>query len=506
MLKKNILANLFGNAFSAIVSIVCIPVYVHYLGVEAFGLIGVFTSLQVIFSVLDLGLSATLNREFARLSVVKDGVTEQKNLLRTFEYIYFTIALVIGLVISLSAPLISRHWLSGNTISPKTVQYALIQMGFLLALRWPTALYAGGLGGLQKQVLYNTVNTAGEFVKAIGAIVVLAFVDNSITAFFYWQIVITGVIVLVLRLLLWKKLPVNGVKPFFSKPLLIKNKTFAAGMGATSLVVIILTQTDKIILSKILDLKTFGYFTLASAIAASLYRIIVPVSQAVYPRLVQLVHSNNDDELVKTYHFSCQLISIIVIPVSLTIAFFSKEVVLVWTNNAAITESVYPLLRILIIGTACNALVTIPYMTQIAYGWTKLGLYQNVIAIIILIPSLIYLTNKYGASGAVWVWAVLNAGYIFFSMPVMFNKILKKEMWNWYWNDVFMILLVAIIPMTLFRLLLNYLHLSNIWVIVAYCSIAFSIVLLITTLKARHTREFIINLYRKFMTNKPISQ
>jgi len=461
MLKKNILANLFGNAFSAIVSIVCIPIYVYYLGVEAFGLIGIFASLQVIFSVLDLGLSATLNREFARLSVLEDGVTEQRNLLRTFEYIYFAIAIVIGIVISLSAPLISRHWLSANSISPQTVQFALIQMGILLALRWPTALYAGGLTGLQKQVLYNVINTGGEFIKAIGAIAVLTFVNNSINAFFYWQIIITGVIVIILHIILWKKLPANDAKPFFSKALLLKNRAFAAGMGGTSLVVIILTQTDKVVLSKILDLKTFGYFTLASAIASSLYRVIVPVSQAVYPRLVQLVHSHQKAELIKLFHTACQFIASIVLPFALCMAFFSKEIILLWTHNEVITEAVYPLLRILIIGTACNALVTIPYMLQLAYGWTKLGFYQNLIAIIILIPSIIYFTNLYGAYGAVWCWTALNACYVLFSMPVMFRRYLRTEQWKWYWNDIIKPLIYTMLILITGRLLLNYMHIDN---------------------------------------------
>lgn len=499
MLKKNILANLFGNAFSAIVSIICIPVYVHYLGVEAYGLIGIFASLQVIFSVLDLGLSATLNREFARLSVIDGGVTEQRNLLRTFEYIYFAIAIVIGLSISLSAPLISRHWLSGNSISQGTVQFALIQMGLLLALRWPTALYAGGLAGLQKQVIYNVINTAGELIKAVGAIAVLAFVNNSIHAFFNWQIIITGVIVLVLNMGLWKKLK-GDHKPFFTKALLVKNKTFAAGIGGTSLVVILLTQTDKVVLSKILDLKTFGYFTLASAIASSLYRVIIPVSQAVYPRLVQLVHNDQQTTLIKLFHTACQFISSIVLPFALTIAFFSKEIILLWTHDEMITEAVYPLVRILIIGTACNAMVTIPYMLQLAYGWTKLGFYQNVIAIIILIPSIIYFTNLYGAYGAVWCWTVLNICYMLFSMPVMFSKYLKTEQWKWYWNDIIKPLFYAMGILIAGRLLLNYMDIHNKGLLVIFISsfgiLSFFVILYLTP-NIRTTAMLILKKYEK---------
>src|SRR6185295_4668613 len=120
-------------------------------------------------------------------------------------------------------------------------------------------------------------------------------------------------------------------KPVFIKALLIKNKAFAIGIGSISLVVIILTQTDKVILSKILDLKTFGYYMLASAVASSLNRVIVPVSQAVYPRMVQLVHSDKREELIKIFHTACQFMAAIVLPFALTISFFSKEIIMIWT-------------------------------------------------------------------------------------------------------------------------------------------------------------------------------
>jgi O-antigen/teichoic acid export membrane protein len=504
MLKNNILANLVGNTFTAIVFLVCIPIYVRYLGVEAYGLIGFFASLQVVFSVLDAGLSATLSREFARLSVSATGGSEQKNLLKTFETIYFAIATCIGLIILSLAPVISKHWLSTVHLSPATVRLVLIQMGVLLALRWPYALYAGGLTGLQKQVLYNAVNTSGELVKAVGAIAVLMFVNNSIVAFFYWQIIITAITMVTMHFILWRQLPVTGGKPIFSKAVLKKNKSFAAGMGGTTLAVIILTQSDKIILSKILNLQSFGYYTLAYAIASSLNKITIPVSQAIYPRLVQLVHSDQYKKLAKLYHTGCQLIACFIVPAALTVIFFAKEIVLLWTRNQTLTEAVYPLVRVFIVGTACNALVTIPYMTQLAHGWAKFGLYQNIIAIMFLIPSIIYLTNTYGVSGAVWAWAILNTFYILVSMPIMFTKILKTEKWIWYWNDFLLILIPALTSAVLLRIIFNFCSSQSILFTIAYCGLVAVVLLGISIFSAKYVRENVSTLYRKFIPLKNI--
>ena len=195
-----------------------------------------------------------------------------------------------------------------------------------------------------------------------------------------------------------------------------------------------------------------------------------------------------------------------ILPIALTIIFFSQEIVRIWTKNAALTEAVYPLVRVFIIGTACNALVTIPYMAQLAHGWAKLGLYQNIIAILFLIPSIIYLTNHYGVSGAVWAWLILNVFYILFSMPVMYRKILRSEKWKWYWNDMFLILISLLIMAVLLRVLFNYFQPQNTWLVLIYCAFVLLTLFALAILSAKYVRENISVVYGKLLPIKVIKQ
>ena len=87
--RHNLIANIFGNAWSAVMGLAFIPLYIQFMGVEAYGLIGVFISLQAIFAVLDMGLSQTLAREMARLSVFATGRKQMADTARTLEVIYW---------------------------------------------------------------------------------------------------------------------------------------------------------------------------------------------------------------------------------------------------------------------------------------------------------------------------------------------------------------------------------------------------------------------------------
>ena len=87
--KRNIAANFIGRAWSMILAVVFIPLYLKFLGIEAYGLVGFFAALQSIFGIMDFGIGMTLNREMARLSAVEGKEQERRDLLRTLELIYW---------------------------------------------------------------------------------------------------------------------------------------------------------------------------------------------------------------------------------------------------------------------------------------------------------------------------------------------------------------------------------------------------------------------------------
>src|SRR5512140_2568781 len=67
-LSRNIAANFVGTLWTALMGPALVSVYVRLMGIEAYGLIGILTTLQAAFTLLDLGLSTATNRELARLS------------------------------------------------------------------------------------------------------------------------------------------------------------------------------------------------------------------------------------------------------------------------------------------------------------------------------------------------------------------------------------------------------------------------------------------------------
>ncbi len=108
----------------------------------------------------------------------------------------------------------------------------------------------------------------------------------------------------------------------FRRELLLNIWRFAAGMTGITVLVTILTQLDKVILSRMLSLEMFGYYTLASVVAMNLDRFVGPVFSATYPRLTNLVALGATEEITRLYHKSAQLVSVLVLPAALVVALF----------------------------------------------------------------------------------------------------------------------------------------------------------------------------------------
>ena len=444
LIKKNIVANFTGNMWQALMALIFIPLYIKIIGIESWGLIGIFAAMQTMSGILDLGMSNTLNREMARLSTLQGREQEMRNLVRTLEVIYWSIAIFAGIVVAALSPFIAHHWVKAEQLSPKTIEHAFLLMGFAITLQMPVGFYSGGLMGLQKQVLLNAIVVSISTLRGAGAALILWLVSPTIQAYFSWQIVISIINTFFLAMFLRRRLSPGDNKAVFQKQLLKGIWRFAAGMSGITILALILTQLDKIILSKMLSLEMFGYYTLASMVAISLSNLFAPVFYSIYPRLTQLVSFDDQDELKRLYHESCQFISVLILPVAIVVALFSNEILLLWTQNPATAEKTHLLVSILICGTALNGVMNIPYALQLAFGWTSLSFFKNVIALILFVPLIIYMASHYGVVGVASLWLVLNMGYVFFEIPIMHRRLLRKEKWRWYWQDVCLPLVVCI--------------------------------------------------------------
>ena len=434
-LRRNVAANMVGRAWTTVLGVIFIPVYLKFLGMEAYGLVGFFATLHGVFGLLDLGLGATINRELARLSASARPHDDQRTLLRTLEICYWGISLAAGGLVLLLAPTIAHDWVHVSRLSPLAVERGVRLMGLILALQLPFAFYQSALMGLQRQVALNAIVIAAATARSAGTALVLWKVSASVEAFFLCQLAVSLTQTGLTFIAVWSGLGGGfSARPRFGR--LASIWRYAAATSANSIVGIALTQTDKVLLSRLLPLEQFGYYALASTMASFVWAVSIPVNQALFPRFTQLVELRDHATLAALYHRASQIMVVALVPAAATVACFAWHLMFLWTRNPVTADHTALIASLLIAGTAINGLWSVPGYLQLAAGWPTLMVYTNIVAVVVLVPAILIMVPRYGAPGAAFVWLVLNAGYLVFNVPLMHRRLLHGEQGRWYRDDL----------------------------------------------------------------------
>jgi O-antigen/teichoic acid export membrane protein len=435
-LRANLLANYVGQGWRALMNFAFIPIYVRYLGVEAYGLVGLFTLLQACLTLVDIGMRPTVVREMARFTAGRHSSESIRDLLRSILLVGIAVATAIVVVVAAGAHWLATSWLKVEALPRQTVMLAIAAMGFVIGARLIENVLVGAVAGLQRQVLHNVVTSVMATVRSVGAIAVLVWLSPSITAYFIWQCLISVVTAAVLAIVVHRLLP-RSVRPArFSAEALRGVWRFAAGITAITALMLVLTQIDKVLLSRLLTLQAFSVYSIAGAVAAALYVLTAPINAAFNPRLSELVARGDEAMLRQSYHQGAQLVTVVMGPAALMLMLFAERLVLAWTGDPKLTASVVPFVPILALAALLNGLMNMPWQLQVAYGWTRLMFQCTLVAVIILVPAILVLVPRYGAISAAWSGVVLNGAYLVFNVFLMHRRVLQKEHLRWFFQDV----------------------------------------------------------------------
>lgn len=445
-----------GKGFSSLLLLVATPFYVHLLGVEAYGLVGFFQSLLILSNLLELGLGTTLSREMASFSLQNVFENEQRqNLLFTIERVYWTLAFLVGILTILAAPLLAKYWFQAEILNVDQLKKSLIFMAFSLAFQMPMYIYSSGLVGLQKQIPLNSINIIASCGRLGGTLFVLCFIRPTITLFFLSQAAASLLHTLLLRSYLWKYVRYDKAKKQFSFSHIRKLWKFSLGVFGIYLTSLILSQSDKIWISKVMPLSTLGYYSIAALLAQGLYTLINPVFSVFYPKFSELFSQKNQNAaLADLYHRGCQTLALFLFPFAATISVFSFEVLFLWTKSSFIAQFSAPILFFLALGTALNGAINLPYALQLAFGYYQFSLKQNLIALAFFVPTLALFSHFFGAVGAAACWMLVNLSFALISIPLMHKKLLVNEKRKWILFDFAFPFLLSLTLAALCKLIL----------------------------------------------------
>jgi O-antigen/teichoic acid export membrane protein len=449
---RNVVWNLLGGVSAGVMTILATPVYVSRLGLAGYAIIGLWLVMQVMIGLLDMGMGASVVRSFAGALSGRDGDEFRRDLLRTLEYIYWIVAVVLAVILALAANWIGTHWLKSTGLSNASVTHALQLMGIALGFQFASVLYTNGLTGLQAQGTTNALATAANVMRYGGGVVVLLW-KPDLPTFFAAQAVVAALQTLVTRWVLWGMISSDvRTHPAFRLDLIRQLWRYSVGMAFSSVAAVLMSNTDRIFIGSLLPAAELGKYSVAFTATGLLQLGIQPFYRAFFPRYAELVAAGDHAGLRTEYYRSCQLVAACIIPLAIVGWVFAPELLAAWLGRPE--ETITIIFRWLLIAISCAGLVWLPAAYQQANGWTRLHASMIAGALVIGAPLMYVAIRLWGTVGATTVWVLHGLSAITIELWLMHRRLLVGELLHWYRVVVVQPLLVTVPVVAVSRWLL----------------------------------------------------
>ncbi|MDO8348211.1 MAG: oligosaccharide flippase family protein [Rugosibacter sp.] len=405
-LRRNILANYLGMGAVVLAPILALPWYLSELGPKQFGLIGFIAMLQAILGLLDAGMSQALVREVAvRFDLTDKGRHRTASLLFGFERIYWMFALCAGCVTALLAEIIATHWLNLDGLPLESGRVAIYGAAAIFAVQFPGSIYRSLLVGTQAQIALNGIMSGSAIFRHVGG-VAMVVIWPTLSTYLIWHATIALLETLIRGRWAWRLLEVNRSQVRWDSNELCPLWRLVAGMSGATLLGALTVQMDRIVLSRMVSIEQFGYYTIAATVAVGSLQLINPLTQAVLPRAIQI---RGDPVALRSLSIKlARLIALLVGLGALIFITIGKWLLNVWLRNPEVVTAIYPMLALLFVGTALNAFYNVGYVNWLSQQKTRNVLQVNTFALVLSVVLIPPLVSWQGTIGAAFGWVTIN--------------------------------------------------------------------------------------------------
>ena len=436
MIYRIVIGSYLAQAYVTLIGIILMPVYLHILGASAFGLVGFYLMLQSWVQLLDLGISPTFSREMARFRAHVLTAEAALMRLRTLELLLGGLAVMVVCALAFGRDWIAHDWLRSASIGAVEVSRILAMMAVAVGLRWVASMYRAGLVGLERQALVNLLAVVFATLRFVGVLIWIPVMRHWPIVFFAHQVGVGLLEVVTYRTLIHRGLPVQSRVSRFSLTLFRELAPLAGAMALLGAIWIFVTQFDKLVLSRLLSLAEYGYYSIAVMAAGGVLMLMPPLNQVLQPRMTILVMQGNEEKLSHLYRVTTQLLAATFAAVGAAMALLPAQLLYAWSGNHALAASASPILEIYAPAYSCAALLSLPFLLQFAHGKLRLYVWGNLLLLVFLLPALMLSAVKWGAVGTGATLCVAYAAFLLLWVPLIHHRFLPGRAFRWLLLDV----------------------------------------------------------------------
>ena len=401
-LAKNTLWNVLGQGVPLLVGLGAIPILIHGLGTDRFGVLTIAWMIIGYFSIFDFGLG----RALTKLTAEKLGAGKIKEI----PELVWTALLLMGVLGVVGGFVIAgmSHWLVYEVLNvPAELREETLHAFYLLALSIPLVIGTVGLRGVleayQRFGLVNAIRLPLGLWTFIGPVVALQFSESL------YPVVATLVAGRLVALVVHFGLCFHVV-PALQKGMVIKRRlispliSFGGWMTLSNIVGPVMVYMDRFLIGAIISMAAVAYYTTPYEVVTKLWMIPIALVGVLFPAFSS-TFANDKAATKNLFDRGTKYIFIAMFPIMLVIMTFAYEGLELWLGTE-FAENGFTILQWLTVGVFVNSLARVPFALIQGAGRPDIIAIAHLLELPLYLVLLWWLLKVYGIEGAAAAWTI----------------------------------------------------------------------------------------------------
>ena len=346
-ISRNSLSNLTGTVVALAVGFFLMPFVVHHIGLTAFGIWMLVTSLVGYMGVLDMGLAPTLVKKSAE-HLAKEDKQGLNQTVSTIFTLYLLSGVLVGTVIfglSFVLPHVFNIPLEDINIF-KTVLWIV---GLQVAFNFPMSIWRGLMSGLQDFHIINGIAITTNLLKAV-ATVLLLMSGFGVISLIWLGFGVAAIGWLAGMFWVRRRIPYLQIKVSWFEWAKVKDLArFSGVMFIWGITGRVLHHSDRIIIGLFLPIASITIYEVGLRICEYSRQLLSSVLSTVMPAASELNAKNDKMRLQKLYLKGTKYLLVAYTAVVVALLLFGKEFIHLWMGEG-FEQSVW-IMYALIIGS-----------------------------------------------------------------------------------------------------------------------------------------------------------
>lgn len=429
--KKNILASLVIKGCSILVSLISVPLTLHYVNQERYGIWLTLSSLVSWLGFFDIGLGNGLRNKFAEAKAKGEDDQARVYVSTTYAILIIIISGVLLLFFCINPFLNWSKILNASPTMAGELSLLAIIVFLFFCLQFVLQLITTILNADQKPAKASFYNFLGSFL-ALVAIFILTKTTKGNLIYLGLSFTVTQLLVLVLSSLWFYSRDYKKYAPSL-KHVDFKYARNLMGLGVKFFVIqisfIVLYETTTILIAQLVDTSAVATYNIAFkyfSVIPMVFGIIMMPFWSAYTE----AYVKQDFGWIKSSMKNLMQMWLVFFIGSLLMLFLSKKVYALWVGpEIKIPFLLSAIIALYIMLNAWNMIFSI-FLNGV--GKIKLQLYMGIFGSLINIPLALFLGTRIGIAGIILSTCILGLINAVWS-PMQYYKIINgtaKGIWN----------------------------------------------------------------------------